>query len=788
VAERRQRTSTAAANREPAEGPRRRRLTAQPGALPPSPLAAIVESKIEAPRLQSGLVSRTALVNRLRAETFCPLVVIVAPAGYGKTTLLAQWAARDPRPFAWVSVDERDNDPIVLLRHVAAALDAIEPLAPHVLEGFEARGAPASMWTHALPRLARVLADAEPLVLVLDDMHLLRSKDSLDAVEVLSANVGAGSAVAVSARVAPRLPIPALRASGRLVEVGVEQLALTTREGDQFLRSAVTTLSFDEATKLVTECEGWPAALSLTALSLRESRAEPPGASAPPDAGEASPFAARDANLTAYFRSEYLSRLRPDTVRFLRRTSILEELCGGLCDAVGGEEGSARMLERIAHSNLFVVPLDRDRLWYRYHRLFRDALRRELAEREPDALPVLHRRAADWYQAHDDPESALDHAAAGGDFRRVAHIFTRIALPLYHGGRIASVERWLARFDDPLLLERYPLFALHGSWIHAQRGRTDDAERWLGLAETGLARGRPSRDGTTWIKAIRAVLCNDGVYQMIADAEGALAGMSRDHPVRPSALLMVGAGYMLLGQNGGADARLAEAAAEAGRVGATDTEALAIAERSTLAAAENDTDAAERLANQARQAVEKGHLEGYATTALTLATSARAALRHGDWDAARADLERAAELTPSLSRGLFPWLAVQTHLEVARVYLALRETPMVRSLLTEIRELLHERPHVGVLIEQADELEREVEAVADSDGARAALTPAELRLLPYLTTHLTFREIGEELYVSRNTIKTQAISVYRKLGVTSRSDAIKCAVELGLVAAEAPSA
>ncbi|HLM34522.1 MAG TPA: hypothetical protein VK278_01965, partial [Gaiellaceae bacterium] len=140
---RRQRASTAPTHRE------------QPGTLPQSPFGAILESKIEVPRPRSGLVSRTALINRLRAETFCPIVTVTAPAGYGKTTLLAQWAARDPRPFAWVSIDERDNDPIVLLRHVAAALHEIEPLSPHVLEAFAAPGA--SMWTYALPRLARSL-------------------------------------------------------------------------------------------------------------------------------------------------------------------------------------------------------------------------------------------------------------------------------------------------------------------------------------------------------------------------------------------------------------------------------------------------------------------------------------------------------------------------------------------------------------------------------------------------------------------------------------------------------
>jgi LuxR family maltose regulon positive regulatory protein len=772
---RRRRPTAAAAPPEPPETARPPRVRSPSAAEPDSPFGANVAAKTEVPPVQSGLVSRTALVNRLRAETFCPVVTVTAPAGYGKTTLLAQWAARDPRPFAWVSIDERDNDPFVLLRHVAAALDAIEPLSPHVLEAFAApRG---SMWSRVLPRVAGSLETAEPLVLVLDEAHLLRSAESLEAIGVLSAHVGAGSILALSGRVAPKLPIPALRAAGRLLEVGVEQLALTAREGQQLLRSSGTNLSFDETTTLVRECEGWPAALSLTAVSLRETRPDAPN-----------PFAARDASLFRYFQSEYLSRLRPDALRFLRRTSILETMCGGVCDAVLAQEGSGRMLESIAHSNLFLVPLDRERVWYRYHHLFRDMLRRELAAHEPDAVRVLHRRAADWYGAHGDPESALDHAAAAGEVGRVAHIFTTVALPLYHSGRASTVERWVARFDNRSLLERYPMVALHGAWIHAWRGRAGDAERWLAAAQIGIGRGRQTREATAWVEAIRGVLGGNGVYQMIADAEGALARMSRDHPLRPSALMVLAAGSMLLGQSERADAAFAKTAAEADRLGATETQGVALGGRSVLAAAANDAAAAERLAHEARQVVEKGHLEGYATAAIALAASARASLRHGDWDAARADLARARELTSEPSRGLFPWFVVQTRLELARVYLALRETATVRSLLAEVREILHERPLVGVLVDEVEALEREVEAAPDRGATRAALTQAELRLLPYLTTHLTFREIGDQLYVSRNTIKTQAISVYRKLGVTSRSDAIKCAVELGLVSVDGQAA
>jgi LuxR family transcriptional regulator, maltose regulon positive regulatory protein len=735
-----------------------------------------VESTISIPVLRSGLVSRTALVNRFRAQTSCTLALVTAPAGYGKTTVLAQWAGRDPRRFAWVSLDERHDDAFLLLRHIAAALNEIAPLAPDVLAAFEAPGT--SIWASALPRLAAALAAAHPLVLVLDDSHSLRSRDSLDAVEVLAAHVAPGSTLVLSGRATPSLPIAALRAAGPLLELGVEQLALTSREGQRLLRSTGVKLPFEEVKTLVRECEGWPAALYLAALSLREHESGTRAGDRPVQ------FASRDASLVEYFRTEYLSRLGPRNVEFLRRTSILEKMCGGLCDAVLGQQGSARYLEAIEHSNLFLVPLDRRRVWYRYHGLFRDALRQDLVAREPNIIAVLHRRAADWYEAHRDLESSLDHAHAAGDIRRVVRIFTTIALPLYQSGRVATVERWLAWFDDQEVLERYPTAAVQGSWIHALRGRTADAERWLRFAEIGLSRRGHSPDTAAWTKVIRAALCRDGVYQMIADAESALLDLSRDSPARPSALMVLGAGYMLLGHKRRADAILAEAAAEADRLGATETQVVAMGERSVIAAAEQHSGDAEKLAQGAQQLVEEARLEGYATTAISLATSARASLRHGHWDEARADLEKFRALRSSLGRGLFPWLAIQTRIELARVYLALRETPAVRAQLAEIRELLRERPYVGVLVDEAEVLEREVDAIPDREGHTAALTPAELRLLPFLATQFSFREIGEQLYVSRNTIKTQAISVYRKLGVTSRSDAIKCATRLGLVGTE----
>ena len=433
--------------------------------------------KLRIPVLRSGTVSRPGLVNRLRANSTLPVVTIVAPAGYGKTTLLAQWAERDSRPFAWISLDEHDDDALVLLRHFAAALHAIRPLDESVLD---ALAAPASsIWVSILPRLGSALgAPGEGLVIVVDNAHLLRSRESAEALMAMADHLSEGSALVLAGRATPALPIAALRTSATLFEIGVDELALTPREGQLLLHSTGAELTLAEATELVRHCEGWPAGLYLAALALRDDaeRARDGNSIEPGDP---------DRHLADYLREQYVSRLGPSALRFLRRTSVLDRMCGALCDAVLRGKGSALELEKIERSNLFLVPLDRQRVWYRYHHLFRDLLRRELAEHEPELEPVLHRRAAAWYEAKGDHESALEHAQAAGDVDHMAQIVTAVALRVYVDGRAVAVERWLARFADQELLERYPELALQGSLIHALRGRIEEADRWLKIAEAG---------------------------------------------------------------------------------------------------------------------------------------------------------------------------------------------------------------------------------------------------------------------------------------------------------------
>jgi LuxR family maltose regulon positive regulatory protein len=762
-------------------GGRARRGATLVGAEPP-PARALdtFESKLRVPAVRPGVVPRAGLVNRLRAERSVRLATVVAASGYGKTTLLAQWAARDARRFAWLSVDERDNDPLVLLRHLAAALSRIGIVDRGVIRTLARRRS--SVWTAAAPKLAAAVSACRvPFVLVVDDADLIRPGESAEIVAAIAEHVPDGSTLVLSGRSTPSLPIARLRAGAGLLELGTDDLALGRREAQLLLQGAGLKLEDGASADLLARTEGWAAGLQLAVLARRASG---------PQLGDAA-FTGADRYVAEYFQSEHLSRLTPERLALLRRTSVLDRLCGPLCDALLGSEGSAVELDAIARSNLFLVPSDREGRWYRYHPLFRDALRRELEKHEPKLVAVLNERAADWFEAHGDAESALDHAEAAGNAERSGRILTAIALPVFYAGRMATVEGWLERFAAHAIGDGYPSLVVLRGLIHALRGRVAEAERALdaalrgsvdGATPDGCASGRP------WTALLRAALCGDGPARMEQDVDDALAELPADSPWLPIALVLHGVVATLRGEDGLADARFAAAADASERLNATDVRLLAIAERSLLAAASGDLLGAETLALDARKLLTSGPTREYATTAIVRAAAARPFLWRGRWDDARRELVAAERLAGSLTEAL-PWLAVQTRLAVAAAYVTLRDAAGASAQLDEITNVLAVRPHLGVLGDGVADLWAQVRGLpGDAEGRRSGLTGAELRLLPYLATHLSFREIAVSLYVSRNTIKTQAISAYRKLGVSSRSAAIERARGLGLVDVPAATA
>ena len=413
----------------------------------------LAETKLAAPSIRPGTVAKADVIARL-CESRSHFAAVVAPAGYGKTTLLARWADADPRPFAWVALDGRDDDAMVFLRYVAVAIHRVEPLSPAVFEALSGPGG--STWSTRVPRLGSALAGLErSLVLVLDDLHSVASPSCLDVVSALLEYVPAGSQIAIASREAPALPLARWRAHGRVQEIGVADLRLNEQEAGLLLQAAGVELDAAELSALTERTEGWPAGLYLAALAVQA------GA---PSAAAAAGFTGQDRFVSEYFRLELLSRLPRAEARFLKHTSVLDRMSGSLCDSVLETTRSADTLETLERTNCFLVPLDRRREWYRYHHLFGELLRDELERSEPEVMRALNRRAMAWCIENDLPESAVVYGHAAGETDTVAGLVDALALPLYYDGRMETLEEWLGWFSEDEL-RRYPALAIaeHGS-------------------------------------------------------------------------------------------------------------------------------------------------------------------------------------------------------------------------------------------------------------------------------------------------------------------------------------
>jgi LuxR family transcriptional regulator, maltose regulon positive regulatory protein len=721
-----------------------------------------------------GTVRRRLLIERLAQADPSPIVSVVAPSGFGKTTLLSQWAEHDSLAFAWVPVEETDDDPKVLLSRIAQALDAVEPIGRPVFDALTS--AASSVAGSVVPRLGSALVSMTvPVALVLDDVHVLSNSECRAALSRLADYVPHGSRLVLSGQVEPPLRIARLRAEGRVLEIGPGDLSLTCEEALWLLRDAGVALAEQEVAELHRRTEGWPVGLYLAALYLREGAAF---------GRVAASFGGDDQFVSEYLESEFLSRISAQQRAFLTRTAVLERMCGPLCDAVLELSGSAAVLADLARSNLLLVPLDRRGKWYRYHHLFRDMLLAELDRLEAELIPVLRRRAATWCAQNALPEPALEYCIAAGDVETAADLVGRLVLPAYQQGRVTTVQRWFRWLQDRGGIGKHPMAAVLASVVSAVTGRPAEAERWADVVDHWQfgATARPDDPpAEAWAALVRAVLCRGGVKQMRADADEAVRRFTAEGIRAPIAALCQGLARILSGDLDGGDASFADAVTIATDAGAPEGLAEALSERSLVAMARGDWSRAEDLAEQARGTLRRAGIEDSYATTLVCAVAARVALHRGDAQAARQHLV-GAQRTRALLTYAFPHLAVQARIELIRVRLALGDLAGARTLMQEVNELLRQRPGLGTLVGEAQAFRDQLanERGSSIPGA-SSLTAAELRLLPMLSTHLSFAEIAAEMSLSRSTVSSQAMSIYRKLGAGSRSQAVARSRELGLL-------
>ena len=738
------------------------------------PVVDLTVSKLRGPLIRPGTVRRSRLIARLARGDRCPIVSVAAPAGYGKTTLLSQWAERNGQSFAWVSVDEADNDPKVLLSYVAEALDAVEPIGERVFDALAS--AASSVPGSVVPRLASAFSSMiSPIVLVLDDVHLLRDFECRAALSVLADHVPGGSRLVLAGRAGPPLRVARLRAEGKILEIGPRDLSLTCDEASSLLRAAGVALSEDEVAELNDRTEGWPAGLYLAALYLREGG---------PFAGAAVTFGGDDRLVSEYMKAEFLSRVSRRQRAFLTRTAVLERMSGSLCEAVLDTGGSAAILADLAGSNVLLVPLDRRGQWYRYHHLFRDMLLAELHRREPGLMPVLRRRAARWCLDNGMPEAALEYCMAAGDVDGAARLVGQLTVPAYRQGRVTTIQRWFGWLEDRGGIGEHPMAAVLASLFSALMGRPVETERWADAVDR-WQHGDPARPGDptaeAWAALLRAMLCRRGVEQMRADADEAVRRFTVESFGSPTPALLQGIARILCGDLDGGEVSLEDAVSVGEQIGSPEHVAVGLCERSLVAMARSQWDRAEVLADQARSVLRRAGIEESYATPLVSAVRARTAMHRADLPAVHQELASAQRLRHLLTYALPHW-AVQARIELAHVHLTLGDLAGARTLMREVDDLLKRRPDLGTLAADAGALRTQLANDRGSSVPGAsALTAAELRLLPMLSTHLSFPEIAGELFLSRYTIKSQAMSIYHKLGASSRNQAVTRSRELGLL-------
>jgi LuxR family maltose regulon positive regulatory protein len=724
-------------------------------------------SRLEPPLARPTDITRHTIVERLRASS-CGLVSVVAPAGYGKTTLLAQCAAADERPAAWLGLGDEADDPVTLARYIAAGLGDVVPIADALVEELDA---PRPRHAAVLSRLAACLRRAdEPFALFVDDVHLLRDRKALAVLETITQEIPFGSSVVLAARPETAFGLGKVRASGGLLELGVDDLRFDGEDAAALLRGAgAVDLGTDDVVALTTRTEGWAVGLYLAARAWNAAGSTDLVAS----------YGGDDRFVADYLRATMLAGLPSDELDFLVRSSVLEELTGPLCDAALETTGSGAMLEALESSNLLVVPLDRRRERYRYHHLLRDLLRMELDHGAPELKAPIAARASAWCEEDGASDRAVSYAIAAGDVDRVAALILRYAHASYYGGKANAVRAWFEWFAAHADIERFPAVAVLGTWLMVLDGRPLEAERWIAASEG--APGSLASEIAGSRSLVRALMCRDGVAVMLEDARRASSVISPSSVWRTAALLTEGLGLLTSGETDAATARFRASAEESAERGTAVGGSIAHAELANVAIAQHRLDEATAHLDEARRVIDDANLHAYPTSTPAYAAAARLSLVQGDPVRARRWVDRATSIAPALTYAI-PVLAVHTSLVLAKSAMGLGDAAMAGSFLTDAETVVQRRPDLGTLIDELAETRQELFLLQASSTGLPTLTPAEARLLPLLTTHLSFREIGEQLFVSPHTVKTQAISIYRKLGVSSRGTAVEVARSIGLLA------
>lgn len=739
--------------------------------------ANLVSTKL-APPVPRMLVPRPQLIDCLVAGADRRVTLVSAPAGSGKTSLLAEWAqaAADRDRIAWVTLDRDDNDPVRFWTYVITALiDAGVRPSDDVIAALRTPGVDVA--TVVLPPVINAASSsAEPVVLVLDDYHVIADAGIHKALASLIDHLPPELHVVISGRSDPPLPRSRLLAHGDLHEVRAADLRFTESEASELLNELLgLEIDREDVGRLVARTEGWAAGLYMAALSLH-GRSDPRAFIAR--------FAGDDRHVVDYLASEVLAGVDDDVRTFMRRASVLERVSGDLCDATLEITGSAQVLERIEPSNLFLVPLDTTREWYRFHGLFRDLLAYELARTEPALIPTLQRRAGAWRRDRGDLADAIRHFTAAADFAEAGELIVEAWVTHLQRGQVWRVRSWLDALPNDVVADD-PRLSLIGAWTAINVGRLDEVDRRVRTAQERIAREPQEaavavESGAAMLRCIHDYMSGDVASAIVAARASHELESGDASPWRSVGCPVLGVALFWGGGADEADAVLERSAEIAEPAGNTIALVHGIGCRAVIRAESGRLDEAIRLAETVGTLGREHGLTEHWTNAMARVAEAKALAGEGLLDEAAARVEWAHDVS---RRGLARVETTYSLIALAEIQHQRGDRDAARDALAGAREAVAACPDPGILDGMLARAERRLARPrrAAGDHLRDELTERELTLLRLLRSDLPLRAISAQMYVSLNTTKTHAKSVYRKLGAASRADAVARARELDLI-------
>ena len=740
-------------------------LTGQQGALLPV-------AKTRVPRARAGSLERKRLLGPLMSATDTSVVIVRAPAGSGKTTLLAHWAAVDrAQDFAWISIDETDNDIVMFWRHIVTALGAVAPEAAAHATQLINRPAP-DVTGNVVPAILSGLAQWDPpVVLVLDDFQSIADQACHDSIRqfIRGSRLAHRCTVVVASRNEPPFNLAKLRIEGKALTFPEAELAFTPTEVAQLLaRHGVR--PGDAVPQLLADTNGWA-----TGVHLSIDRVVSTDAKRPP----------RDTRklIHEFLVEEVLDPMDAANRDFLRRCSVLTTLSPAVCEHVTETPETERRLTALSKGNVLITLVDPSSQTYRLHQLLRETLERDLREADPETLDRAHALAAQWFVDQDRPNEAVEHALQVSTPALAADTIAGCWFDMIMTGNLTTVQRWLDQFDNTQLRE-FPFVLIAAAWTAGFRGDWAAAWRYSKASQELAADGTPP-DGTASFQSARALMLAglglDGVAEVREQAQIAYRLEGPDSRWRPLAAALLGAANLATGRNDEARSTLNEAATAI--TGPAGVATYAMGQLAILEASEGRWAEVERITLQALEEIERLGLEGLVSSGAANVMYAAAAAHRGDTAIARRRLQGLNTLLPSLSTAM-PFDAFQIHLLAAETNAAIGD---LRSAAAHVEAAQRQQDllaDAGIFEDRLAALmiEKPPEAgTTPSPDTSPTLTDRELDVLTLLPSALSLREVGDHLYVSRDTVKTYVTRIYRKLGVSSRSAAITRATDLGLL-------